>query len=140
MNDPCDTEASHLPTSASYATVLQVVTAFVQRPTDGSVLVVLRSDKVGTYQRYWGAVSGGVEQGDRSLADRCRQEVCKPVPRMFGKLKRYSARYELTYCLVRLNGSPTPLCRRCGHTDLGGGGLYGGPSASSSQRPPTDCG
>ena len=53
----------------------QVVTAFIQRPSDDHVLVVLRSDKVGTYQRYWGAVSGGVEQADRSLADRCRQEV-----------------------------------------------------------------
>lgn len=31
----------------------QVVTAFVQRPANGSVLVVLRSDKVGSYQRMW---------------------------------------------------------------------------------------
>ena len=54
---------------------MQVVTAFIQRPSDDNVLAVLRSDKVGTYQRYWGAVSGGVEQGDRSLADRCCQEV-----------------------------------------------------------------
>ncbi|PRW20650.1 initiation factor 2B related [Chlorella sorokiniana] len=57
----------------------QVVTAFIQRPADGNVLVVLRSDKVGTYKRYWGAVSGGVEPGDRSLVERCRQEILEEV-------------------------------------------------------------
>lgn len=55
-----------------------VVTAFIQRPTDGSVLVVLRSDQVSTYQRMWGAISGGIEGADESPRFRCEQEVSLP--------------------------------------------------------------
>lgn len=51
-----------------------VVTAFVRR-ADGRVLVVRRSDRVGTYQGLWGGVSGGVEPDDTSLADRALAEV-----------------------------------------------------------------
>lgn len=51
-----------------------MVTAFVQRPSDQSVLVVHRSEKVRTYQLQWGGVSGGVE-GDESLAWRAQQEA-----------------------------------------------------------------
>jgi len=51
-----------------------VVTAFIQNPTDGSVLVVKRSDKVRTYKNYWGGVSGSVE-GDESLFFRAQREV-----------------------------------------------------------------
>lgn len=51
-----------------------VTTAFVQRP-DGAVLLVKRSGRVGTYQHQWGAISGGLEQGDESAAFRAQQEV-----------------------------------------------------------------
>ncbi|KAL4450707.1 hypothetical protein ABPG77_001063 [Micractinium sp. CCAP 211/92] len=51
-----------------------VTTAFVQRP-DGAVLLVKRSGRVGTYQHQWGAISGGLEEGDESAASRAQQEV-----------------------------------------------------------------
>ncbi|KAL4433767.1 hypothetical protein ABPG75_000208 [Micractinium tetrahymenae] len=51
-----------------------VTTAFVQRP-DGAVLLVQRSGRVGTYQHQWGAISGGLEEGDESAAYRAQQEV-----------------------------------------------------------------
>lgn len=119
----------------------QVVTAFVQRPSDGSVLVVLRSDKVrhhgcaelgwcgrcemlptsdkltpprpspcskqvGTYKRYWGAVSGGIEGDAESPVYRCTQEVRHVAPR--------SATLARTACTA---------ATRCVHlpADLGGG-------------------
>lgn len=53
----------------------EVVTAVVQHPQDGQVLVVKRSEKVGTYKLQWGAVSGGIE-GHESPIYRCLQEVC----------------------------------------------------------------
>ncbi|KAI3434851.1 hypothetical protein D9Q98_002905 [Chlorella vulgaris] len=53
----------------------QVVTAFVQRPSDAAVLLVLRSDKVGTYQHKWGAVSGGIEGEGESPVSRAQQEI-----------------------------------------------------------------
>eukprot|EP00887_Chlorella_sp_A99_P003754 scaffold7.g3754.t1 len=40
-----------------------VVTAVVQRPTDGRVLLVQRSDKVGSFKLHWGGVSGFIEPG-----------------------------------------------------------------------------
>ncbi len=51
-----------------------VTTAFVQR-SDGAVLLVKRSGRVGTYQHQWGAISGGLEEGDESAASRAEQEV-----------------------------------------------------------------
>lgn len=51
-----------------------VTTAFVQR-LDGAVLLVKRSGRVGTYQHQWGAISGGLEEGDESAAFRAQQEV-----------------------------------------------------------------
>lgn len=51
-----------------------VVTGFVQRPSDGSILVLQRSDKISTYPLKWGGVSGVVE-GSESLVERAFQEV-----------------------------------------------------------------
>jgi len=59
-----------------------VTTAFVEND-NGDVLLVLRSAKVGTYQHKYGAVSGGVEPYDASLAARAEQEV-----RMWGAVAR----------------------------------------------------
>jgi uncharacterized glyoxalase superfamily metalloenzyme YdcJ len=51
----------------------EVVTAFIRkRNTD--VLLVRRSDKVGSYRNYWGGISGGVE-GSESLVRRAEIEV-----------------------------------------------------------------
>ncbi|KAF6256070.1 hypothetical protein COO60DRAFT_148070 [Scenedesmus sp. NREL 46B-D3] len=52
-----------------------VVTAFVRRD-DGKLLVVKRSDKVGSYRHLWGGVSGGVE-GSESLLDRALTEIAE---------------------------------------------------------------
>lgn len=51
-----------------------VVTAFVVRRQDASVLLVKRSEKVNTYKLHWGGVSGVVE-GDENLVNRARQEA-----------------------------------------------------------------
>jgi 8-oxo-dGTP pyrophosphatase MutT (NUDIX family) len=51
-----------------------VVTAFIQRPRDLHVLLVRRSQEVGTYPHMWGGVSGGVE-GNERLLHRAQQEI-----------------------------------------------------------------
>jgi hypothetical protein len=53
-----------------------VVTAFVRRPSDSSVLLVKRSEKVNTYKLHWGGVSGVVE-GNENLQERAKQEVSR---------------------------------------------------------------
>lgn len=50
-----------------------VVTAFI-RKSNATVLLVRRSDQVGSYKNYWGGVSGGVE-GSESLLRRAQIEV-----------------------------------------------------------------
>lgn len=52
-----------------------VTTAFVQRPDDGRVLLVQRSERVSTYQFQWGGVSGGIELSDASPVARALIEV-----------------------------------------------------------------
>lgn len=51
-----------------------VVTAFVQRG-DGKVLLVQRSEQVGSYPMMWGGVSGFLEPGDASLLGRALMEA-----------------------------------------------------------------
>jgi hypothetical protein len=51
----------------------EVVTAFI-RKRNTAVLLVRRSDKVGSYRNYWGGISGGVE-GSESLVRRAQIEV-----------------------------------------------------------------
>lgn len=51
----------------------EVVTAFI-RKRNTTVLLVRRSDKVGSYKNYWGGISGGVE-GSESLVRRAQIEV-----------------------------------------------------------------
>jgi hypothetical protein len=52
-----------------------VITAFVRRPSDSSILFVKRSEKVNTYKLHWGGVSGVVE-GNENLRERAEREVC----------------------------------------------------------------
>ncbi|GAB4819902.1 hypothetical protein N2152v2_006948 [Parachlorella kessleri] len=61
----------------------QVVTALVQKPEDGSILLVKRSQKVSTYQDQWGGVSGGIE-GHESPIHRCLQEVSGSIAEEVG--------------------------------------------------------
>lgn len=51
-----------------------VVTAFVRKPVESTVLLVKRSEKVNTYKLHWGGVSGVVE-GDENLQQRAEREV-----------------------------------------------------------------
>lgn len=51
-----------------------VVTAFIQQQ-QGKILLVKRSQMVGTYQGYWGGVSGGMEGNEKAI-DRAYTEVC----------------------------------------------------------------
>lgn len=51
-----------------------VITAFVRRPLDSSILLVKRSEKVNTYKLHWGGVSGVVEGGE-NLQQRAEREV-----------------------------------------------------------------
>lgn len=54
-----------------------VVTAFLRRE-DNSVLLVKRSEKVGTYKLHWGGISGVVE-GDEALRQRAETEIYEEV-------------------------------------------------------------
>jgi 8-oxo-dGTP pyrophosphatase MutT (NUDIX family) len=56
-----------------------VVTAWIQREDDGKVLIVQRSAHVRTYQGKYGAVSGSVEQADKSLVGRALEEIHEEV-------------------------------------------------------------
>ncbi|KAG7674773.1 putative translation initiation factor eIF-2B subunit 2-like [Nannochloris sp. 'desiccata'] len=55
-----------------------VITAFVRNPSNSSVLLVKRSEKVNTYKLHWGGVSGVVE-GDENLLKRAEQEILEEV-------------------------------------------------------------
>lgn len=56
-----------------------VVTAFLQRPSDKAILLVQRSIKVSTYQLHWGGVSGGLEGETESCLFRATQEIQEEV-------------------------------------------------------------
>lgn len=56
-----------------------VVTAFIQRATDGTVLLLQRSDAVSTYQGHFAAVSGAIEARDNSRIARCLEEIFEEV-------------------------------------------------------------
>jgi methylthioribose-1-phosphate isomerase len=61
-----------------------VVTSFIRKrksqDSQWEFLLVQRSDEVSTYKYpYWGAVSGGVERGDKDLASRALQEIVEEV-------------------------------------------------------------
>jgi len=59
-----------------------VITAFVRNPSNSSILLVKRSEKVNTYKLHWGGVSGVVE-GDENLLKRAEREVCLVVVSTF---------------------------------------------------------
>lgn len=63
-----------------------VVTAFIRRDRDNAVLLVQRSDKVSTYQGFWGGVSGGVE-GNESLRRRAEIEIEEEVGFKAGQIE-----------------------------------------------------
>ena len=45
----------------------EVATAFLQRASDGKILMLRRSQEVGSYRGMWAGVSGHVEQGETPL-------------------------------------------------------------------------
>jgi hypothetical protein len=47
-----------------------VITAFIRRPSDASLLFVKRSEKVNTYKLHWGGVSGVVEGNEKEQNER----------------------------------------------------------------------
>lgn len=82
-----------------------VITAFVRNPSNSSVLLVKRSEKVNTYKLHWGGVSGVVE-GDENLLKRAEQEVSNISTKTsggclkllaFGSLRIYFPTYFLYY-------------------------------------------
>ena len=67
-----------------------VVTGFVRKPVESTVLLVKRSEKVNTYKLHWGGVSGVVE-GDENLQQRAEREVSLAffLFFVFAALKKY---------------------------------------------------
>ena len=67
---------------SSFRPKRNVVTAFIEKLVPGSrpeYLLVKRSEKVSTYQGYWGGVSGGVEEDDEDLCMRAGTEIEEEV-------------------------------------------------------------
>ena len=56
----------------------RVVTSFISND-QGAYLLVKRSDEVGSYQGYWGGVSGGIEKGDEDPYQRAVIEIQEEV-------------------------------------------------------------
>eukprot|EP00890_Picochlorum_soloecismus_P005438 jgi/Picsp_1/5896/NSC_03253-R1_initiation factor 2b related protein len=63
----------------------RVVTSFISND-EGAYLLVKRSQEVGSYQGYWGGVSGGIEEGEEDPFQRAVTEIEEEVGYSFTQL------------------------------------------------------